>query len=38
MGWNNGKSGANHNVRLLNVDASPQEGKTFHCAVQAFRG
>ena len=30
-GSNNGKSGADNNVRLLNVDASPEEGMTFHC-------
>jgi hypothetical protein len=31
-GANNGKSGTDHNVRLLNVAASPQEGMIFHCA------
>jgi hypothetical protein len=44
-GSNNGKSGADNNVGLLNVDASPEEGMTFHCAgrpgfrwVVGFRG
>jgi hypothetical protein len=37
-GWNNGKSGADHNVRLLNVDASPQEGMIFQFAGQASGG
>jgi hypothetical protein len=44
-GSNNGKSGADNNVRLLNVDASPEEGMIFHCAgrpgfrwVVEFRG
>jgi hypothetical protein len=32
------KSGADHNFRLLNVDASPQEGMIFHCAGQASGG
>jgi hypothetical protein len=32
------KSGADHNFRLLNVDASPQEGMIFNCAGQASGG
>jgi hypothetical protein len=36
QGSNNGKSGADHNVRLLNVHASPQEGISRICAFEQF--